>query len=353
MDLRPTLTVVLLAYGDEPYLVEAAQAVLASTGVDLDVVLVDNGCTSDGVEKVAGLDRLRVLRPAENTGFAGGCNLGAAEATGEFLAFVNSDAIVHPDALARLVEVARRPDVGLASASLRLHDSPEQMNSAGNPVHFSGLSWAGGLGEPATRHSHEEDVPSVTGAACVARREVFEDLGGFCELMFAYCEDAELSLRTWQSGLRCVFVPDAVVLHHYEFARNPLKMYLLERNRLMLVATLYERRTLALIAPALLGLELAMLAVALRQGWARQKLRGWVWLLRHRGEVRARRDLVQAHRSVGDAALAVRLTGDFHPGADSGIAAPGWLRAGSRAYWSVVRRGLGRPRELTGRARAA
>ena len=334
------VTAVVLAWGAEPYLDAAVRSLLESRDVDLDVVLVDNGCTDGAAERLRQVPGVTHVDAGSNTGFAGGCNLGARHATGEFLAFVNSDAVVRPDALRCLVEVAEDPAVAFASASLRLADRHEVMNSAGNPVHYSGLSWAGGFGENADRHRRPRDIPSVTGAAFAVRREVFDSLGGFNELMFAYCEDAELSLRAWQRGWRCVYVPEAVVLHHYEFARNNEKFYLLERNRLMLVLTLFEARTLLLLAPALLGLELATLAVAARQGWARQKVRGWVWLLRHRHEVRARRRAVQEDRSVGDRSVAPLLTSDFAPGEGTGVPAPGVLRAASRAYWAVVRRAL-------------
>ena len=80
--------------------------------------------------------------------------------------------------------------------------------------------------------------------------------------MFAYLEDTELSLRCWQRGLKVMFVPDAVVLHDYEFSRNPSKLGLLERNRLIMLLTLYERHTLAVLAPALLAVEIATLALS-------------------------------------------------------------------------------------------
>jgi GT2 family glycosyltransferase len=336
--LPPTVTAVVLAYGPEPLLEDCVAAILASTGVVADVVLVDNGCTTSAVADLEGRPGVTVLRPARNTGFAGGCNLGAGRATGDVLALVNGDAVVRPDALARLAAALEDPTVGLASGSLRLHDRPEVMNSAGNPVHYLGLSWAGGLGEPAAAHATVQEVASATGAALAVRRELWERLGGFWEEMFAYCEDAELSLRCWQQGLRVVYVPDAVVLHRYEFSRNPRKLYLLERNRLLLLLTLYERRTLLVLAPALLGLELAVLLVALRQGWAREKARGWWWLLRHPSVVRRRRQWVQAARRVPDRELAGLLTARFEPGAEAGVSAPAALTSGSRAYWSVARR---------------
>ncbi len=334
----PTLTAIILAWGDEPVLEESVVSVLSSDGVDVDVVLVDNGCTSDAVSRLRGRSGVTVLTPETNLGFAGGCNHGAHQARGEYLAFVNGDAVVKPDALRRLV-AGLGQDVGLTTASLRLYDDEDTMNSAGNPVHYLGLSWAGGLGEPASRYAAPADVASATGAATVCRKDRFVELGGFCEPMFAYCEDTELSLRCWQRGWRVVFVPDAVVLHRYEFSRNTNKLYLLERNRLFVILTLYSPRMLAVVLGPLVALELAMLALALKQGWARSKVAGWWWLVRNAGLVRARRREVRAQQSVPDSRLAAILTGDFDPGVE-GLAAPAPLRKVSAAYWRVARRAL-------------
>ena len=332
------VSVVVLAWGDEPVLEEAVHAALRSEGVAVDVVLVDNGCTSEAVSRLRAVPGVTVLEPGRNLGFAGGCNLGARRASGDVLAFVNGDAVVRPDALAA-VAGALDDTVGLATASLRLHGAEDVMNSAGNPVHYLGLSWAGGLGRPASEYAAPAEVASATGAATVCRADRFAALGGFCEPMFAYCEDAELSLRCWQRGWRVVYVPDAVVLHRYEFSRNPLKMYLVERNRLLMVLTLWSGRLLALVALPLLALEAAVLALAVRDGWARQKAAGWWWLVRHAALVRRRRREVQAARTVPDAALAHLFTGDVEPGVPE-LAAPAVLRRVSRVYWSVVRRAL-------------
>lgn len=333
----PRVSVVVLAYGPEPLLVECVESVLASRDVDADVVLVDNGCTTDAVHRLEGRAGVTVLRPGRNTGFAGGCDLGAEAASGDYLAFVNGDAVVEPGALAALVRALSEDRVGIASGSLRLYDRPDVMNSAGNPVHYLGLCWAGGLGEPASAHSRRAEIASATGAAMALRRSTWDALGGFYEPLFAYHEDAELSLRCWQRGWSVEYVPEAVVLHRYEFSRNPLKMYLLERNRLLTVLTLYEARTLLLIAAPMLALEVALLAVSLRQGWWRQKVRGWWWLLRNRELVRARRTEVQTERLRGDAELARLLTAGFEPGAESGVEPVPVLAAVSGAYWRMVR----------------
>ncbi|MGW5578912.1 glycosyltransferase family 2 protein [Micromonospora chokoriensis] len=332
----PRITVVMLAYGPEPYLVDAARAVLDSTDVTIELIVVDNGCTGDGIDAVKNLPGVRVLSPEHNTGYAGGCDVGAAEATGDWLAFVNSDAIVAPDALAKITEVATEDDVGAVMASIRLADRPELINTAGNPLHFAGLSWAGGNGEPATAHAHRRSVASLSGCCFVIDRHLWRELDGFAPEYFAYHEDTELSVRLRQRGLRLEYVPDAVVRHHYEFSRNALKLYLVERNRLVTLLTTYQTRTLAVLAPALLLTEAAMLANAVTDGWARHKIRGWRWLWQHRGWVRSRRRQLQAERRVPDGVIADLMTGHLHP---TDVSATG-LRAFNMlagAYWALAK----------------
>jgi GT2 family glycosyltransferase len=134
-------------------------------------------------------------------------------------------------------------------------------------------------------------------------RATWERMGGFEERYFAYHEDAELSIRCWQQGLSVVFVPEAVVLHHYEFSRNPDKLYLLERNRLVFLATVYEARTLLALAPLLVVFEAAVFVLAIAGGWGGRKIDGWRWLLRHRRWLWERRRQLQSVRTVGDREL--------------------------------------------------
>jgi GT2 family glycosyltransferase len=332
------VTAVVLAYGDQPYLYEVVDRVLASTGVDVQVVVVDNGCTSPSLDGLRHRPGVTLLEPGANTGFTGGCNLGAAATQSEFLAFINSDALVEPEALAELVAVAARPEVGLASASVRLAETPELLNSAGNPVHVLGLSWSGHLGEPADNFPTEGPVTSASGAAVAVHREKWKALGGFTERFFAYLEDADLSLRCWQQGWDVVYVPSAVVLHHYEFSRNTAKFYLLERNRLLMVLSLYEGRTLLLLSPVLLAFELAMCAVAAAGGWLPAKLRGYRWLLRERRWLAAHRREVQRARRRSDRELASLLTAHFDQGALPLPRGGAALNRAMGVYWSLVRR---------------
>ena len=132
--------------------------------------------------------------------------------------------------------------------------------------------------------------------------ETFRELGGFAEELFMYLEDLELGWRARLAGYRVVLEPAADVLHDYSYGRNPRKSYYLERNRLVFVLSAYSGRLLLLMSPVLLATELGMAALALKEGWLRDKLAGWVWLVRNgRRLLRLRRE-TQRQRRVRDRA---------------------------------------------------
>jgi GT2 family glycosyltransferase len=332
------ISAVVVAWGQAPFLERCVTQLLASEGADVEVIVVDNGVADGSVAALRGDDRVRCVEAPANLGFGGGCNLGAGLAAGEVIAFVNPDALVEPGALAALAGALDDPTVGIATAQVRLLAEPELINSAGGAIHFLGLGWAIGYRQPAAGFDVGRDVAAASGAAMAVRAETFVSLGGFTEELFLYHEDAELSWRCWMAGWRVVYVPEAVVLHDYEFGRHPDKLHYLERNRLALVLTCYETRTLWLLAPPLVAFEAGMLALAAVQGWVPAKVRGWIWLLRHRRWLRQQRGRCQAGRHRGDAELA----GLLHVRFDATHFAAGLpVRVADRAlaaYWSALRR---------------
>jgi GT2 family glycosyltransferase len=300
------------------------------------VIVVDNGGTDPAA--VEGFGRL--VEPGRNLGFAGGCNRGAAEASGDVLVFLNPDTVVEPGALSVLARTLEDRSIGIAMARLRLLDRPELLNSGGTVVHVSGLAWAGRYGEPAEELRELEDIAAPSGAAMAIRRDLFRELGGFTKELFMYLEDTELGWRARLHGLRVVVDPAADVYHDYEFGRHPRKLALLERNREILVLTAYSPRLLLALSPVLAVTELGMLAVAAKQRWLSGKLGGWWWLAAHVGWLRRHRRETQSLRRIPDRELAECLTPSVDPGM---LQMPRSASIGNgllAAYWRLVRRAL-------------
>lgn len=324
------ISAIICAFGEQPQLQAAVAAARASRGVDVEVIVVDNGSPD-----CAHLPPdVTLIEPGRNLGFAGGCNLAARAARGDVLAFVNSDAIVDPTCLALLADRAVTSG-GLVGATVLLADEPEVVNSWGNPVQILGFSWAGGYGHP-VEQARGGPVASISGATFAVQRSVYVDLGGMDDVYFAYGEDVDISLRAHLQGLPVEVLADARVRHHYEFGRNATKMYLLERNRLVTVLTTYQGRTLIAIAPLLVAAEVAVGLRSRAQGWGGQKVAGWRWLVAHRGYLRRRRNRLQGTRNVTDGDLLPRMVVDLDPPQRFGMSVSPRIRGLIRTYWAVV-----------------
>jgi GT2 family glycosyltransferase len=302
------VSVIVVGYGAEPGLRACLDALVADRAEGDEVVLVDNG-----VRDLPDVPGVTVVQSGENSGFGAGCALGVAHSSGDVLVFVNSDAVIRPGALASLTAQAAVPDVGLVTGCVLLAGTPDLVNAAGNPVHFLGISWSGGYGQPRVRHTTARDVASVSGALFAVRREVWERLGGMDPAYFLYHEDTDLSLRCHLAGLRVRYCPQAVAAHSYSFSKNPQKMYLLERNRLVTVLSDYPRGLLARVLPALVVTEPLLFAMAVRQGWAREKANAWRWVATNRRAVTNRRRIVQADTVVAWPTLASVLEPRIQP----------------------------------------
>jgi GT2 family glycosyltransferase len=253
----------------------------------------------------------------------------------DVVVFLNPDTLVRPGAVRALAAAA---DVGIAQARILLADRPDVVNTSGNVLHVSGLAGPGGYGEPASAHAEQREIAYASGAAFAIPRALFLEIGGFTEELFLYQEDLELSWRVWQRGRRVVVEPRADVLHDYVLERNDRrKEYFLERNRLVFVLTAYSGRLLALLAPVLLAVEIGIVLVAWRNGWLREKARGWAWLARNSGWLREHRRRVQRERRVPDRELARLLTPRFELAMVAHPPGTGLLNAVVAAWWRAVR----------------
>lgn len=329
------VSVIILAYGDEQLLSECVDAVLKSRDVTVQVILVDNGTSS--ISDLNDDPRLVCLTPGTNTGFAGGCNLGASHATHDDLVFVNSDLIVRDDAIAFLTSRLRKEGVGLATGAVLLPGEPLMVNSIGNPIHYLMFSWAGDYGEPFADHDHDENVAGICGGFFACRGDLWTQLGGFDEHYFAYAEDVDLSLRTRQLSKTVVFEPRAIGIHHYEFTKNNTKWFLLERNRLMNFLTLYDRRSRWLLLPMLIPVEFGVFLAALRGGWAREKLESWRWLWTNRSHLRERRRRIVAAKDAPGSQWTGVLSGEMNIPAEFGLRVPAVVNWVLDSYWDAVK----------------
>jgi GT2 family glycosyltransferase len=336
--MTPDVTAVVVSYRS-PRVSDTLDSLLAQSCALHEVLLVDNdpGTPLEGVDGIS--EKLQILRPGANLGYTGAANLAAGAATGEWLWFLNPDAVAASDCLAALLEAVDGPDVAVVGAQVLLPDG--RVNAGANPVNLAGISWSGGYGRP-QEHAPPRDVGAVSGASLLVRRERFLELGGLCPFFFMYVDDTDLAWRVRLGGGRVRYCPAAVVVHDYEFDKGLEKWFYLERNRAWALLSNLQLRTLVLLAPVLLATEAAVLARAARDGWLRQKLRAWVALLAGAQSLVRWRRHVQGARRVGDASVLSLFVGGMDTDLPE-MGMPAWVNAALERYRRLVLRLLGAP----------
>ncbi|MDE3165721.1 MAG: glycosyltransferase family 2 protein, partial [Acidobacteriota bacterium] len=227
---------------------ECVESLARQTRRDIEVIVVDN--SGAGLARKNGTaPGARLIENPRNLGFGGAVNQGIRASSSPFVATLNDDAVAHPRWVEAMLDaLARRPDAGMCASRVRLHGEPV-LDSAGMLLGGDGSSKQRGHGRPPEDFPVLEEALMPSGSAALYRRAMLEDIGGFDDDFFLYCEDTDLGLRARWAGWKCLYVPEAEVEHHYSHSAgraSPLKAYYVERNRLFVLLKNFPPRMLAL-----------------------------------------------------------------------------------------------------------
>ena len=220
------VTIVTVSYNSADVL----RSMLASLPGDVETVVVDNN-SSDASCDVARQAGATVVKMSDNLGFGVACNAGAAQATTDYLLFLNPDAVVVDDAVSEMVRVMdAHPDC--AACNPKIRDARGRPAFKRRSVLLPRRAWAPRGWPPRT-----QPVAVLTGSAFFVRRAAFEAVGGFDRKIFLYHEDDDLALRLDAACGPLLFVATATVEHlgGHSSARSPevaaWKSYQLARSR--------------------------------------------------------------------------------------------------------------------------
>jgi N-acetylglucosaminyl-diphospho-decaprenol L-rhamnosyltransferase len=190
------------------------------------VIAVDNA-SGDGTVDLLRTLPVETIALEENGGFAHGCNAGWRAGSSPYVLFLNPDAQIQPEALARLVEefdrderigaVAPRIEEPDGSLDYSLRRFPRIRSGFAQALFlhrvFPDASWVDEVIRDRAEYEHPHAVEWVSGACFGARRSVLEQIGGMDESFFHYSEDVDLCARVWEAGYEVRYVPDALALH--------------------------------------------------------------------------------------------------------------------------------------------
>lgn len=222
---KPLVSIIIPNKDSAGMLKNLVDSIFEKTTYDnYEIVIVENNSTEDETFEYyeclqAEDSRVRVVTYEKPFNFSAVCNLGAKEANGDYLLFLNNDMeVITPNWIELLVGPALRDEVGAVGATLLYPNDTIQHTGiticAGFPSHIYfrvPKDYVGYFGYIQLKR----DVLAVTGACLLVSRKNFELVGGFDEEYVVEYNDVDLCLRLREKGKQVLMEP-AVQIYHFE-----------------------------------------------------------------------------------------------------------------------------------------
>ena len=227
----PLVSVLIVTWNRKDDVLETIKSVYDQTYQNFEIIVVDNASTDGTAEAVQKTyPAVRLMKLDQNLGATGGRNAGIVIARGEIIFCLDSDASPKDDTLTHIVnKFQSEPQVGLINSKI--------VNAYTNQM--DGI--AGWAYTEKTKANQDKSFLSyaISEGGCAIRKEVFEHIGLFWELLFFGREGEDLSLRAWDARYKVLYWPKAIVYHRaspekrvstsdriYYDLRNSLYIYL-------------------------------------------------------------------------------------------------------------------------------
>jgi len=215
------ITVVIPNYNGMKYLPDCLDALNHQNGphADFEVIVIDNGSGDGSVdflkEPVSYQFEIRSILLKENTGFDYAVNEGIRNSESPFVILLNNDTKVYPEFVEELYKAITADDkIFSVSAQMLMWDRPDLLDDGGDRYCVLGWAYSRGKGKAAVDYNEPVEIFSACAGAAIYRKKVFEEIGYFDELHFAYLEDVDIGYRAQIYGYRNFYTPNAKVLHY-------------------------------------------------------------------------------------------------------------------------------------------
>ena len=247
----PLVSFVIVTWNRKDDIMETIKSIHAQSYQNYEIVVVDNAST-DGTVEVLAEDHPEVKTVALdwNSGPTTGRNIGVDNSAGEITFFIDSDASIGQDTVARIVQKFMDiPDLGGIACKVVNAYTKELDNTAGWIFSQNVID----------RQNIEFYSYSFSECGCAFRKKVFNDAGQFWDKLFFGREGEELSIRIWDSGYKILYSPKSIVYHRVSPSKRidgGDREYFNLRNCLYIYFVRYPWWMLLRILPLKVGISL-------------------------------------------------------------------------------------------------
>ncbi|MBA3005039.1 MAG: glycosyltransferase family 2 protein [Proteobacteria bacterium] len=213
---KPLCTVIIVSHNNFAETTGPCLQSLNQDNAALEIIVVDNDSDQQTQEAIRAtaeqMPRIRVIQKETNSGYSGGNNTGAREASSDLLILLNSDTQVPPGSIPRLVELMdEHPEWSMLGPVSNQTGNDQQIHTRGTTAQEildEGAAWCA--------HSRDCHYPTdILSFFCVViRRDVYNQLNGLDEEFgLGYYEDTDFNYRAVKTGMKLMITEDVFVYH--------------------------------------------------------------------------------------------------------------------------------------------
>jgi len=208
MNKDSLVSIIIVNYNGKKLLEKCLKSLKAIDYNNYEIILVDNNSTDNSIEFVKNMyPSIIIIKLDKNYGYAEPNNIGAKNAKGDLLLFLNNDTLVKSNFITEILKPIKK-DPQIAICQSLLLKSNSQVDSSGDFVDTLGRVYSS-----KDKANDIKKILSARGASMMVRKECFWELGGFDKNFFASYEDVDLGWRAWLWGYKVVLAPDSIVHH--------------------------------------------------------------------------------------------------------------------------------------------
>ncbi len=272
----PLVSIVIPHFNGEEILLDCLKSLKKSNYPNLEIIVVDNGSSDNSIKVVREkFSNIKIITSEKNRGYAGGCNLGAQNALGNFLFFLNNDTIQEPSCISDLIKIfIENPTVSVVQPKILNFfekDSFDYAGGCGGHLDIFCFPFVKGrlfnsIEKDNGQYDYDDEIFWASGTAMMIIKKDFIDCGGFDEFFFAHQEEIDLQWRLHLRNKKIKINPHAIVYHKNAMTLSSdsvKKKYLNHRNSLLMMLTNYSLSNLFFIFPVRLLLEFIALFYSL------------------------------------------------------------------------------------------
>ena len=211
------LSIIIVNWNTSALLLQCLNSIYNSNPrCSFEIIVVDNGSRDDSISMIeTHFQSVIILKNDRNQGFARANNQGLSIAQGRYFMLLNSDTIVLPGAIDKLIETSdRNPELGVVGPQILNMDGTVQKSWASFPSFFSEL-----IGQnlrrrtPVISFPHAYEVDWITGACMLVRARTVSEVGMLDDGYFMYSEETDWCLRIKKKGWKIWYFADAEIYH--------------------------------------------------------------------------------------------------------------------------------------------